>query len=209
LPDTVAFDFTSGAAVPARLVEQARVDARAVGYAQGWSQGLREAAESQATQVAATEAQERLLLTGHQQRLAAALQALHAAAAQLEQQSVAVTNEISDQILSSAVELAQALLGRELRDPAVAAPAALARILQLAPANEPVTVWLSPADHETLTGAHATELVATVQGVTGRSISFEVDSALQPGDALGRCGCTTIDARLAEGVDRLRKYLLP
>ncbi len=38
-------------AASTELVESARVDARAVGYAQGWAQGLREAAAGQAAEV--------------------------------------------------------------------------------------------------------------------------------------------------------------
>jgi flagellar assembly protein FliH len=207
LPDTLAFDFTSSAAVPPRLVEQARVDACAVGYAQGWAQGLHEAAETQTAQLAATHQDRDLLLAAYQQQLASALRALRSAATQLEQRTVAVTDDLEDKILAAAVELAQALLGRELCDPEVAAPAALARVLRLAPANEPVTVWLSPNDYDTLTGTAGAELAGTVERAGGRSISYQIDPALQPGEALGRCGCTSIDARLADGVDRLRKYL--
>ncbi len=207
MPEALAFEFTSSAAVPARLVEQARGDARAVGYAQGWAQGLREAADSQAGERAAAGADRDELLARHRQQLASVLQALHTAATRLEQTTVSITDEIEDQILAAALELAQALLGRELRQPEIAAPAALARVLRLAPANEPVTVWLNPADHETLTGAAGTALVGSVEGATGRAITFEADPDLQPGDALARCASTTIDARLAEGVARLREYL--
>jgi flagellar assembly protein FliH len=207
LPDTLAFDFTSSAAVPSRLVEQARVDARAVGYAQGWAQGLHEATESQSAQLAASHQDRNVLLAAHQQELASALRALRTAAAQLEARTVELTDDLEDKILAAAVELAEALLGRELRDPAVAAPAALARVLALAPANEPVTVWLSSSDYDLLTSTGGTALAATAEGAGGRSISYQIDPALQPGEALGRCGCTTIDARLADGVDRLRKYL--
>ena len=118
-----------------------------------------------------------------------------------------ITDELSDQILAAAVQLAEALLGRELRDPEVAAPAALARVLRLAPPHEPVTVWLHPADHQTLTAPAGAALIGSVEGATGRGLSFEVDPELQPGDARARCGSTTIDARLSAGVDRLREYL--
>ncbi len=207
MPDTLAFEFISDGAVPDRLIEQARGQARAVGYAQGWSQGAREAAESGAAQLAAAQADRQSSLTAHRQQVDSAVQALHGAAAELRQATVSITDQISDQILAAAVELAEALLGRELRDPEVAAPAALARILRLAPAGEPVTVWLSPADYDTLTSSTGTALIGSVQGATGRAITFETDPGLQPGDALARCASTTIDARLAEGVARLREYL--
>lgn len=207
MPDTVAFEFISDIAVPDRLIEQARGQARAVGYAQGWSQGAREAADSGAAERAAAQADLQATLAAQRQRADSAVQALHAAAAQLRQTTMTITDQIEDQILAAAVELAEALLGRALRDPEVAAPAALARVLRLAPANEPVTVWLNPTDHGTLTDPAGTALIGSVEGATGRGITFETDPGLQAGDALARCASTTIDARLAEGVARLREYL--
>jgi flagellar assembly protein FliH len=207
LPEALAFEFFSEAAVPDGLVEQAREQARAIGYAQGWSHGVREAAAGQAGERAAAHADRELLLVAYQQQVASALNALHSAAADLRQSALAITDQIEDQILAAAVELAEALLGRALTDPDVAAPAALARVLRLAPANEPVTVWLSPADFETLTAPAGTALVSSVEGASGRGIVFETDPALQAGDAVARCASTTIDARLSEGVARLREYL--
>jgi flagellar assembly protein FliH len=207
LPEALAFDFTSDAAVPDRLVEQARGQARAVGYAQGWAHGLRDAADSQAGERAAANADRAALRSRQEQQVASALQALQDAAADLRQSTMSITDDIEDQILAAAVELAEALLGRELRDPEVAAPAALARVLRLAPANEPVTVWLHPADHETLTAPAGTALIGSVEGATGRGLTFEIDPDLQPGDARARCGSTSIDARLSAGVARLREYV--
>ncbi|HEX8095940.1 FliH/SctL family protein [Jatrophihabitans sp.] len=203
----LTFDFASDAGVPDQLVEQARAEARAVGYAQGWAHGLRDAADSQAGERAAANADRVTLRDRQQQQVASALQALQAAAADLRQSTMSITDDIEDQILAAAVEIAEALLGRELRDPEVAAPAALARVLRLAPANEPVTVWLHPADHRTLTAPNGTALIGSVEGATGRGLTFEIDPELQPGDARARCGSTSIDARLAAGVTRLREYL--
>jgi flagellar assembly protein FliH len=207
LPDTLAFEFISDVAVPDRLIEQARGQARAVGYAQGWSQGSREAAEAGAVELAAAHADRELSLAAQRQRIESASQALHRAADELAQATMVITDQIEDQILAAAVELAEALLGRALRDPEVAAPAALARVLRLAPANEPVTVWLNPVDYDTLTGPAGAGLVGSVEGASGRGITFETDPGLQAGDALARCASTTIDARLSEGVARLREYL--
>lgn len=204
---SLAFDFTSDAAVPDRLVEQARAEARAIGYAQGWTHGLRSAAESQLAEQAAAAAERAALLVRQEQQGASALSALEQAAADLHARTVQLTDEIADQVLAAAVQLAEALLGRELRDPAAAAPAALARVLRLAPAEEPVTVWLNPVDHQILTAPTGSALVASVEGATGRALSFEADPDLQPGDARARCGSTTIDARLSAGVQRLREYL--
>lgn len=207
MPETVAFDFAGQSGVPDLMVEQARGQARAVGYAQGWAQGSRDAMQALAAERAAGEAELAALRARQEQQVEVALQALQDAAAQLRQGTISITDDIEDQILAAAVQLAEALLGRELRDPEVAAPAALARVLRLAPANEPVTVWLHPADHETLTGPAGAALIGSVEGATGRGLTFESDPDLQPGDARARCGSTSIDARLSAGVARLREYL--
>ena len=203
----LAFAFTSDAAVPDELVVQARAEARAVGYAQGWAHGLRDTADSHAGSQAAADADRASLRTRQEQQAASALLALQAAAADLRQSTLSITDDITDQILAAAVELAEALLGRELRDPEAAAPAALARVLRLAPAEEPVTVWLHPADHHTLTAPGGKALIGSVEGATGRGLTFEIDPQLQPGDARARCGSTSIDARLSAGVARLREHL--
>jgi flagellar assembly protein FliH len=203
----LTFDFTSDAAVPDRLVEQARAEARAIGYAQGWAQGVRNAAETKAAEQVVAAAEQAALRARQEQQVASMLQALQAAAEDLRRRTLTITDEISDQVLAAAVELAETLLGRELRDPEVAAPAALARVLGLAPADQPVTVWLSPLDHETLTGPGGSALIDSVEGATGRGLTFETDPELRSGDARARYASTSIDARLSAGVDRLREYL--
>ena len=87
------------------------------------------------------------------------MQALHTAAARLEHTVVQLTDEISDKILTAAVELATVLLGQELTDPQVAATAALTRVLAVAPDNEPVTIWLGSQDFETITAAGPDALI--------------------------------------------------
>lgn len=209
MPDTLApsnFVLAGGAGVPAELVDQARVDARAVGYAQGWSQGLREAAETQAASQAAARAELSRLDALHAQRLDAAVRAVHTAAGRLEETVVQLSDEIADRILSAGVELARALLGQELSDPVTRASAILNRVLRLAPDNEQITVWVSPADHETLTGAGGTELIAAVEAGTAARLSFECDPALDDGDAMARSAATSIDARLGSALERLREY---
>jgi flagellar assembly protein FliH len=211
LPNTLAAQsFVAGghAAVPAELVEAARDDARAVGYAQGWSQGQREAAEMHATALAEARAQQQRYEELRAQRLDSAMQALHTAAAGLERTVVRLTDEISDKILAAAVELATVLLGQELTDPQVAAGAALNRVLAIAPDNEPVTVWLSPQDYETITEAGPDALVARYGAATAARITVERDPALAVGDAMARSAVTGIDARLTDAIGRLRDYVV-
>jgi flagellar assembly protein FliH len=202
LPELVGFELDAGSAIPARLIEQARREAAAIGYAQGWSHGLREARESRFEDVAAARKAQGQFETDRDARLANALNALAGAAEQLEHAAVPAARLIEDQIVHAAVELAQALLGRELRNADVPAQAALGRVLGLAPQGEPVIVHLNPADHQAVYAA-ASELAER----TRRSITLVADPSVQVGDAIGHSGATTIDARLAEGLRRLVEEL--
>ncbi|MGI8666935.1 MAG: FliH/SctL family protein [Jatrophihabitans sp.] len=208
MPDTPAgasFVLTGRAGVPSELVDQARGDARAVGYAQGWAQGVREASELQTGLARSAQAELKRREAEHGDRLASLLQAVDVAASRLDQTVVQLTDQICDQILAAAVELAQSLLGAELRDPVTAASAALTRVLRLAPDNEPVTVWLSPSDYQSLTGPDAGALISAIEAGAAARLSFECDPALADGDALARSAATSIDARLTAAIARLRE----
>jgi flagellar assembly protein FliH len=201
-----SFVLGGGAGVPAELVDQARTDARAVGYAQGWTQGQREAAEVHASVIAAARAEQARFEQVRAERLELAVQSVHAAAEKLDQTVVQLTDEISDRILSAAVELAAALLGQELRDRQTSAAAALARVMRLAPDNEPVTIWLSPQDYETVTDNAESGLAGIIGPVAAGRITLECDPALTVGDALARSAATSIEAKLTEALARLRDY---
>lgn len=198
---------SGGAGVPAELIDQARTDARAVGYAQGWTQGQREAAELHASVLAAARADQARFEQVRVQRLDSAVQSVQAAAGKLERTVVQLTDEISDRILAAAVELATVLLGQELRDPLTSATAALHRVLRLAPDNEPVTVWLSPQDYETVTDKAEAGLAGIIGAAAAGRVSVQCDPALTVGDALARSAATTIDARLTDAIGRLREFV--
>jgi flagellar biosynthesis/type III secretory pathway protein FliH len=63
-----------------------------------------------------------------------------------------------------------------------------------------VTVYLSPADHETLTAHPPVDY-------PGRTITLEADPALVSGDAVAVSGVTRVDARLSEAIARVRAVL--
>lgn len=207
LPETVSFELGVGAAVPARLVSQARTDASAVGYAHGWSQGLREAHGARQAWVDAGRDDHDRFVAERNAALSTAMSALERATAQLEHASAVNATAIEDTILAAAVEIAEALLAHELRSPELAAPSALARVLRLTPVGSPVTISLSPADHAVLTGDDGATRLAEIDGVTSREITLLSRDDLGPGDAIAQCGATTIDGRLSEGLARIREYL--
>jgi flagellar assembly protein FliH len=207
LPNVLAgadFELTGG--VPAELLEAAQLQARAVGYAQGWTQGLREATASQAVVAEQAGVEREAAVRQHAAAVGSAIQAVLRAAEQVQQTVVEVTDQLSDRMLSAAVELAAVLLGQELSDPEVSASAALRRVLHEVPAGQPVTVRLSPRDYDTLTGPAGAELVAAVEANAAGRVSLECDPTLAAGDALARSVATSIDARLTTALARLREY---
>jgi flagellar assembly protein FliH len=197
----VDFRKSTEVPVPAELVEKARASALAAGYAEGWAQGQREA--KAAAEVA--EAQARAAAEEFDQARAAALDravgAVLAAADQLAQQAVPVIAELADVALSGAVELAEALLGRALADSTEPGLDALRRVLALAPDTGILTIRLHPDDLASLGAPDGDYAVA------GRVVTLRPDPTLSPGDAIAEQGTTTIDARLAEAISRVRAEL--
>ena len=228
MPDSLSFELGSLASVPPGLVRQARVDAESVGYLNGWTQGLREANSARAADLAAARAEHARFIADRDQRLRAAMAALADATARLEQAHVPAARDIEDDIVGYAVELAEALLGRELRDVDATARDALARAMRLAPDGEPVTVSVSPQDYAVLVedepagddgdsdaadagvdgpSTVAAAILREISEAAGHQITLTRDPALSPGDSLARYGATTIDARLSEGIRRVKEAL--
>ncbi len=201
---TESFELSGN--LPPQLVESARVDARAVGYAQGWSQGLREVAAGQAAEIEHARAERALALRAQANEVATTVQALLRATARLETTVVELTDELSDRMLAAAVELATVLLGQELTDPVASARSVLNRVLERAPENQAITIWLSPADHAVLTGPDAPALLASLPAGVASRLTFELDPSLLAGDATARSAATSIDARLSSAIERLREY---
>ncbi|UQX87953.1 hypothetical protein M6D93_16845 [Jatrophihabitans telluris] len=202
-----AFELIGSSAIPQELIDASRASASAVGYAHGWAQGLREARDSMA--VERIEATNALQTQAESARGAvqAALAALHAAILRLDTATTAVFEQNTDDVLSAAVDIAEALLGQRLADVTEASRAALRRVLRGVPGYQPVVVHLSSTAHATLSGDAFTDLLLGVPEAAGRSISFEADPSLAVGDAVAHCGNTTVDARLTDGVRRLREHL--
>jgi flagellar assembly protein FliH len=203
LPNIMAFELLNAAAIPEQLLTQSRSDATAVGYANGWSQGLREVHVLHAGEAAQSERRIAAATARHTEALQAATFAIHEAADELERTTVPAFDELSSVILAAAVEIAEALLGCELRDPKIAGDAALSRVLNLVPANDTVTVRLNPEDCEVLSGTGA----FTNTGADERRIILVPDTSLESGESVATSGAMTIDARLSKAIVRLKEHL--
>jgi flagellar assembly protein FliH len=195
-------DLRAGFPVPEHIVAEATAAAHAAGFAAGWAQGQRESEVR--TQALHTHLQDEAeaALAGQQQVLRRATAGLGAAAVALEQQVTATATELEDLILHTAFDIAEAVLGRELELGAEPGKDALARALALAPANRPVTVRVSPADHAALTAAGGLPPQAG-----GREITLVADPQVRSGDAMADSDATAIDARISTALGRIRQVL--
>jgi flagellar assembly protein FliH len=196
-------DLSSAVApIASRRGDEAWTVARTAGYAEGWAQGQR------AARVAAQAAQDQMTAARRAEeaeREATARQAMGAlvrAADGLAARTVPAVEAIEDQILRTALELAEALLGHELSSGVGRDMNAVRRALAAAPADGALTVRVHPDDYRTLT-----EGLLDVGNFDGRTVTLVADAALRPGDAMAEAGTTTVDATLAGALVRVRQVL--
>lgn len=205
--DASSFEFGTSAGLPDVVLLKARSEASAVGYANGWAQGIREARETQQALMAA-HAQKLAEANARQEaEIESAVGALLAAAARRDESFDEVTRVTAEQIVSAAFSIAEALVGTALKVPEFAAPAALARVLSEVPMNEPVIVRMNPMDRAVLTGAGGSQMMSKIEGTTGRELRIQPDNAMGRGDAIAHYGDTTVDGRISAAMGRVKERL--
>jgi flagellar assembly protein FliH len=196
-------DLRKGVPVDSDAVARVKEEARTTGYAEGWAQGIREAevaAQAAHDQAAAAE---QARAEAHAASLRRAVGALGVAADGLEQRIAATAEQVQDLIAEYAVQLAEAIVGRELADPATRGADAIRRAMALAPTTGDVTVSLNPEDHR---------LLALPDGDyvhDGRAIHLRPDPSLRPGDATAEAGAMNVDATITAAIARVREALFP
>ncbi|MEV4636036.1 FliH/SctL family protein [Actinoplanes sp. NPDC049548] len=196
-------DLRKGVPMDSAPVERAKQEARTAGYAEGWAQGQRAAAQEA---VAAAERARARELAHEQRRAAALAQAVNAlgrAVTGLETQLMPTLHELQEAVLAHAFELAEAIVGRAMDDPEGRAAAALRRAMNAAPEQGDIVVSLHPEDFRNLVGT-ATDADYNYEG---RPVHLRPDPALRPGDAVAETGTTTVDASIAAAVARAREAL--
>jgi len=205
--DASMFEFGTPAALPDSVLLKARSEASAVGYANGWAQGIREARETQQALMAAhaekVEQANALREAEYQQ----AVDALMTAAIRRDESFAQATAMTAEQVVSAAFAIAEALVGTALKVPEYAAPAALARVLAEVPAGESVVVRMNPMDRAVLSGAGGSQMMASIPGAANRELRIQPDNALGRGDAIAHYGDTTVDGCIAAAVERVRERL--
>jgi flagellar assembly protein FliH len=154
------------------------------GYQAGVAEGLAAGQAAAAAECAAALA-----------RLEAAGQMLAEAAADLRRRQALELVGLEDSLARAAIDLAAAVVGREVEVSASPGADALARALALVPAGSAAVARLHPAD---------AALLEDVSGVT-----VIPDPAVEPGGCILEVGDSRIDAQLGPALDRDRAALLP
>jgi flagellar assembly protein FliH len=199
---TARFDLDfRGALVPDGLADEARSTAHAQGYAAGWAEGKRQAADVAQAMAGRARTTAGQAAEARSAQLEQAVTAIAAAAGALEHRAVQPSAEAAELILRAALALTETLVGHELAATRTPGEDAIRRALTLAPLGRPVQVRLSPADHAVVAAA------GVRQDIDGRRVTLLSDPALQPGDAVAECDATTIDASLGAALHRVREVL--
>jgi flagellar assembly protein FliH len=159
-------------------------------YEEGIAEGLKRERESQE----ARRQEKRLSLEG---ALSEAVQSL----SRSHGEAVAI---IRDEVVSFALELAEAVIGRELELASGPVRDALRRALQLAPPGVVLTVHVNPVDSPYLDEKFLSELEASVPG---SSLSLSEDPTVEPGGCIVESGACRIDAQIGPALQRAREVL--
>lgn len=174
-----------------RLAESTRSAARAQGYAVGWAQGRGEA--EVAARAEADEAARRDAALAQQRAVEheAAVTALRAAAARLDDELVAVCRSVDEQAARLALELTRELVGHAPAD----ADHVVARVVGLLPDHPIVRVRLHP------------EVATNAGRLREHGITVVADPELGRGDAVVEADDHVVDLRVEQALARLAEVL--
>jgi flagellar assembly protein FliH len=178
------------------------------GYRAGMAEGLAAGRAAMAAESAAAVA-----------RLEAVVAALADAAADLRSRQALELAGLEDALARAAVDLAAAIIGREVRVAESPGADALARALSLVPAGSAAVARLHPADAAVLTEEpRAAALIAPDSVVAAHDparraavpagVTIVPDPAIEPGGCILEVGDSRIDAQLGPALDRVRAALL-
>lgn len=188
--------------VPTPTQSQAHTDAKTRGFTQGhaagYAVGLQLASRETAAARARHDADHARRVSELEARHAAEVESLRLAGAALVERTVPVLADSEQALFSCALELAEALLGHEIRDGETSARAALARAYGTGEAEVPVAIRMNPADLAVL---------GRVTGILPETLTLVGDPALNRGDAVAEYPYGFVDARLDTAVARVKAAL--
>lgn len=198
-------DVRPAAFVPApisRVQGEASPAAHAEGYAAGWAAGARAAAEEGAAQRDRERAEHDQREAQADQQLRRTLAALTAAIEHWQSLSAPVLADAESTLHRAALELAEAVLTREVRPGPDSATALLAKALSLPHDTQPTVLRLSDQDLP-----HVERLIASGGAVLPAGLSVVADPHLGPGDSITEHSTGMLDARIGQALERARAAL--
>jgi len=172
----------------------ARREAEVRGYAAGWAAGARRAEAMLAERAAGLEEAAAAQASAIDAADAARAARLAAVLSALEARSEQTAADVRAALLAAAVELAEALLGRELADDELSARAIAARVVA-ADAERAVT----------RVRVHPAEVSDVAVMLTGHAAVVVPDAGLARGDAIAELPAGHLDARISAAVERVRR----
>lgn len=176
-------------------IEQGTAEGHAAGYAAGMALAAAEAAvvAEQAAQIAAADEARR------QSQLGNAVALLATAAEALRQREATALAEIEDVVADLALQIARAVLDRELAASENPGREALARALTLAPRDCPAVVRVSPVDAGQLGDLEALG--------AGRPLTVVADPTIEPGGCVVDAAGRQVDAQIGPALQRVAAAL--
>lgn len=175
-------------------LEEETERARIRGHAAGYAEGLRSAEAEAAADAARARVEREALREDAVTALTAAVDALGTASRRFDASSAPVLAAADDALLSTAIELAEAIIGIELANGETSARAAIARAFSTIEEDAITAVRLSPVDLAVI-GAH---------GIVVPEVRLVSDPTLSPGDAVVELADGRIDARIGSALARVR-----
>jgi flagellar assembly protein FliH len=172
--------------------------ARRRGYSAGYAEGVREGEAEYRARVVAMETASGEESTRASARSRAAVTVLITAARALDRRVAPVLAEAELSLVAASSELAEAILGQELRHGPTSARSALARALDHDDAPGIVSVRMNGDDLGLITPEIRDETAVT----------FIADPALGRGDAIAQLEVGLIDARIGTALQRARQELM-
>lgn len=189
-----AFSALSYPAIQNPARDRAEEEARTRGHAAGYAAGAARARQEAAVAAAAAEDRSALEAAQAELRVRSALGALNAAVSALNTRTVPTLEAMEAQVASAAVEIAEALMGRELSAAEDSGLSALQRALNPDVPAPVHTIRMNPADLAAIPANMLAEAGANLVG----------DPSLAPGDAVAEYPNGFLDARLSSALTRLK-----
>lgn len=173
--------------------------AKAAGYAQGFNQGAAQAAAEAEDRARQHIAEHEALMAQVRSAADQGIAALASAASAVSAVEVATVEQARAELHAAAVELAEAILGRELSTATDSARVALERVAASPVAGKVIEVRLHPDEH-----AAATTLVEQGTAPLPAQATLVADPTLTPGQVIATYPNGHLDASIATALDRAR-----